>query len=108
LAAVVDDLHLDALLHHLGDLVERHVPALDRVVELPVGVALDDLRLANGRFGFTHDGGPLTQCAKAVPPLPACANRAISFQVRLRSAAMIRVAPWSPRHPCRAADGALS
>ena len=51
LRAVVDDLDLDALLHHLGDLVERDVPALDRVVELAVGVPLDDLRLF-GRCGL--------------------------------------------------------
>src|SRR5438874_4027015 len=52
LGAVVDDLHLGAALDHLGDLVERDVPALDRVVELSVRIPLDDLRfLLLGRRG---------------------------------------------------------
>src|SRR5208282_765308 len=49
LAAVVDNLHFRALLDHLGDFVERDVAALDGVVELAVGVPLDDLRLAGSR-----------------------------------------------------------
>ena len=40
--AVVDDPHVDATLHHVGDLVEGDVARPLGVVELAVGVALDD------------------------------------------------------------------
>ena len=42
LRVVVDDLHFFARADHLGDLEERDVAAVLRVVELPVRVALDD------------------------------------------------------------------
>ena len=45
LGAVVEYLDLGAALDHLGDFIERHVAALDRVVELAVRVSLDCLGL---------------------------------------------------------------
>src|ERR1700733_12264019 len=45
---VVDDLDVVALPDHLADLIERDVPAMLRVVELAVRVALDDPRFRHG------------------------------------------------------------
>ena len=51
LRPVVDDLDLDPLLDHCGDLIQGHIPALDGVVELAVRVALDD---SAGRTLVSH------------------------------------------------------
>src|SRR5690606_9681813 len=48
--AVVDDTNLFTLADHLGELVERDIRALRRVVELAVRIALDDTRL-DGNLG---------------------------------------------------------
>src|SRR6185312_2601146 len=42
---VIDDLDVIAIANHLADLVERDVPAVLRIVELAVRVALDDPRV---------------------------------------------------------------
>ena len=42
LGRVVDDLHVFACPHHVGDLQQRDVPAIARIVELAVRVPLDD------------------------------------------------------------------
>ena len=47
-ALVLEDLHFLAALHPARDLVEGHVAALARVVQLPIAVPLDEARHAFG------------------------------------------------------------
>ncbi len=54
LGLVVDDLDVVAVADHLADLIERDVPAVLRVVELAIGVSLDDPRLGHGRSPGVH------------------------------------------------------
>ena len=82
LRVVVDDLHFFAAADHLGDLQERDVPAVLRVVELAVRVALDDAppdrRWRARDFGFCfHDGSCAARCG-----LPVMMRRVIAERKR--------------------------